>query len=158
MTQFLSSLSPHSLLFLSTFFPFFSNVYTHVFWHVYFQVGSSDLVPLLLLCCRDDALDVRQSALALLGDTVKNALVHTLPHMHLFLDILATELVGGNYYFGIIIIIIIIIGSIIMMIVIFFSYLFFYLFLFYFVFMDVFFIANIFFPSLPLQTGNSAGG
>lgn len=35
------------------------------------QVSRSDLRDLLLQCCADDALDVRQSALALLGDLVK---------------------------------------------------------------------------------------
>jgi hypothetical protein len=35
------------------------------------QVSRSDLRDLLLQCCADEAPDVRQSALALLGDLVK---------------------------------------------------------------------------------------
>lgn len=35
------------------------------------QVSRSDLRDLLLQCCGDEAADVRQSALALLGDLAK---------------------------------------------------------------------------------------
>lgn len=35
------------------------------------QVSRSDLRDLLLQCCADEAADVRQSALALLGDLAK---------------------------------------------------------------------------------------
>jgi hypothetical protein len=42
---------------------------THVY--IFLQVSRSDLFDLLLLCCADEAPDIRQSALALLGDLAK---------------------------------------------------------------------------------------
>ena len=50
------------------------------------QVSRSDLRDLLLQCCADEAPDVRQSALALLGDLVKvlyNTINRSLWYLHL---------------------------------------------------------------------------
>ncbi|OAE34574.1 hypothetical protein AXG93_1487s1200 [Marchantia polymorpha subsp. ruderalis] len=55
-------------------------------------VSRSDLRDLLLQCCADDAADVRQSALALLGDLAKACAVHLQPHLPDFLNLAAKQL------------------------------------------------------------------
>eukprot|EP00252_Welwitschia_mirabilis_P011248 TRINITY_DN2531_c0_g1_i2.p1 TRINITY_DN2531_c0_g1~~TRINITY_DN2531_c0_g1_i2.p1 ORF type:complete len:886 (-),score=195.35 TRINITY_DN2531_c0_g1_i2:941-3598(-) len=55
-------------------------------------VARSDLRDLLLQCCADEAADVRQSALALLGDLAKVCAVHLQPHLHEFLNIATKQL------------------------------------------------------------------
>jgi transportin-1 len=58
------------------------------------QVSRSDLFDLLLLCCADEAPDVRQSALALLGDLAKACAVHLQPRLADFLNLAAKQLQG----------------------------------------------------------------
>nr|PNR26375.1 hypothetical protein PHYPA_030950 [Physcomitrium patens] len=58
-------------------------------------VSRSDLRDLLLQCCTDEAPDVRQSALALLGDLVKACAVHLQPRLAEFLSLAANQL-GQN--------------------------------------------------------------
>lgn len=48
------------------------------------KVSRSDLRDLLLQCCADEAPDVRQSALALLGDLVKVSISSLLRYSLLF--------------------------------------------------------------------------
>jgi len=55
-------------------------------------VSRSDLRDLLLQCCADEAPDVRQSALALLGDLVKACAVHLQPRLAEFLSLAAKQL------------------------------------------------------------------
>lgn len=55
-------------------------------------VGRSDLRDLLLQCCADEAPDVRQSALALLGDLVKTCAIHLQPRLAEFLSLAAKQL------------------------------------------------------------------
>ncbi|KAH9321782.1 hypothetical protein KI387_016421, partial [Taxus chinensis] len=55
-------------------------------------VARSDLRDLLLLCCGDEAADVRQSALALLGDLAKVCAVHLQPNLPDFLSSAAKQL------------------------------------------------------------------
>ncbi|KAG0590810.1 hypothetical protein KC19_1G128300 [Ceratodon purpureus] len=55
-------------------------------------VLRSDLPDLLLQCCADDAPDVRQSALALLGDLVKACAGHLQPRLAEFLILAAKHL------------------------------------------------------------------
>eukprot|EP00897_Mesotaenium_endlicherianum_P000797 jgi/Mesen1/10718/ME000090S10178 len=55
-------------------------------------VARSDLRELLLQCCKDSALDVRQSALALLGDLTKACAVHLQPRVGEFLALAAAQL------------------------------------------------------------------
>ncbi|KAH8942177.1 hypothetical protein BDL97_14G084900 [Sphagnum fallax] len=55
-------------------------------------VSRSDLFDLLLLCCADEAPDVRQSALALLGDLAKDCAVHLQPRLADFLNLAAKQL------------------------------------------------------------------
>lgn len=55
-------------------------------------VARSDLRDLLLQCCADEAADVRQSALALLGDLAKVCTVHLQPHLLDFLNLAAKQL------------------------------------------------------------------
>lgn len=55
-------------------------------------VARSDLRDLLLQCCADEAADVRQSALALLGDLAKVCTVHLQPHLPDFLNLAAKQL------------------------------------------------------------------
>ncbi|XP_024399109.1 transportin-1 [Physcomitrium patens] len=55
-------------------------------------VSRSDLRDLLLQCCADEAPDVRQSALALLGDLVKACAVHLQPRLAEFLNVAAKQL------------------------------------------------------------------
>ncbi|XP_024377334.1 transportin-1 isoform X1 [Physcomitrium patens] len=55
-------------------------------------VSRSDLRDLLLQCCADEAPDVRQSALALLGDLVKACAVHLQPRLAEFLNLAANQL------------------------------------------------------------------
>jgi transportin-1 len=55
-------------------------------------VSRSDLRDLLLQCCADEAPDVRQSALALLGDLVKACAVHLQPRLSEFLNLAAKQL------------------------------------------------------------------
>ncbi|CAK9221083.1 unnamed protein product [Sphagnum troendelagicum] len=57
-------------------------------------VSRSDLFDLLLLCCADEAPDVRQSALALLGDLAKACAVHLQPRLADFLNLAAKQLQG----------------------------------------------------------------
>lgn len=62
-------------------------------------VVRSDLRDLLLQCCSDEAPDVRQSALALLGDLAKACAVHLQPRLADFLTLAAKQLsseVKGN--------------------------------------------------------------
>lgn len=53
-------------------------------------VGKSNLRDLLVQCCMDDATDIRQSALALLGDLARVCPIHLHPRLLDFLNI-ATE-------------------------------------------------------------------
>ncbi|GLJ54534.1 hypothetical protein SUGI_1171160 [Cryptomeria japonica] len=55
-------------------------------------VARSDLRNLLLQCCADEAADVRQSALALLGDLAKVCAVHLQPNLADFLNAAAKQL------------------------------------------------------------------
>ncbi|OVA15964.1 HEAT [Macleaya cordata] len=55
-------------------------------------VAQSNLRDLLLQCCMDDALDVRQSALALLGDLARVCPVHLHPHLSEFLNVATQQL------------------------------------------------------------------
>ncbi|KAG0595592.1 hypothetical protein M758_UG179600 [Ceratodon purpureus] len=55
-------------------------------------VSRSDIRDLLLQCCADEAPDVRQSALALLGDLVKACAVHLQPRLAEFLSLAAKQL------------------------------------------------------------------
>ncbi|ONK73217.1 uncharacterized protein A4U43_C04F28570 [Asparagus officinalis] len=55
-------------------------------------VGKSNLRDLLLQCCMDEVDDVRQSALALLGDLARVCPVHLHPRLLEFLDIAAKQL------------------------------------------------------------------
>jgi hypothetical protein len=55
-------------------------------------VSRSDLFDLLLLCCADEAPDIRQSALALLGDLAKACAVHLQPRLADFLNLAAKQL------------------------------------------------------------------
>ncbi|OVA15947.1 Importin-beta [Macleaya cordata] len=55
-------------------------------------VAQSNLRDLLLQCCRDDALDVRQSALALLGDLARVCPAHLHPSLSEFLNVAAKQL------------------------------------------------------------------
>ncbi|CAM6116936.1 unnamed protein product [Calypogeia fissa] len=56
-------------------------------------VSRSDLRDLLLQCCADEAADVWQSTLALLGDLAKACAVHLQPHLPEFLNLAAKQLV-----------------------------------------------------------------
>ncbi|XP_058091249.1 transportin-1 isoform X2 [Magnolia sinica] len=55
-------------------------------------VSQSNLRDLLLQCCMDDAADVRQSALALLGDLARVCPVHLGPRLSEFLTVAAKQL------------------------------------------------------------------
>ncbi|XP_077241420.1 transportin-1-like [Tasmannia lanceolata] len=55
-------------------------------------VAQSNLRDLLLQCCVDDAVDVRQSALALLGDLARVCPVHLHPRLSEFLGVAAKQL------------------------------------------------------------------
>ncbi|KAJ7545352.1 hypothetical protein O6H91_09G116500 [Diphasiastrum complanatum] len=55
-------------------------------------VSRSDLRDLLLQCCGDEAPDVRQSALALLGDLAKACAFHLEPRLADFLSLAAKQL------------------------------------------------------------------
>ncbi|XP_072991613.1 transportin-1 isoform X1 [Typha latifolia] len=55
-------------------------------------VGQSNLRDLLLQCCMDDAADIRQSALALLGDFARVCPVHLHPRLLEFLNVAAKQL------------------------------------------------------------------
>ncbi|XP_077248702.1 transportin-1-like [Tasmannia lanceolata] len=55
-------------------------------------VAQSNLRDLLLQCCGNDAVDVRQSALALLGDLARVCPVHLRPHLSEFLSVAAKQL------------------------------------------------------------------
>ncbi|KAG9444187.1 hypothetical protein H6P81_015527 [Aristolochia fimbriata] len=55
-------------------------------------VAQSDLRDLLLQCCVDDAADIRQSALALLGDLARVCPVHLHPRLAEFLNVAAKQL------------------------------------------------------------------
>ncbi|KAI3914033.1 hypothetical protein MKW98_010845 [Papaver atlanticum] len=55
-------------------------------------VAHSNLRDLLLQCCSDDTLDIRQSALALLGDLARVCPVHLHPRLSEFLNIAAQQL------------------------------------------------------------------
>ncbi|KAH7437693.1 hypothetical protein KP509_05G084400 [Ceratopteris richardii] len=55
-------------------------------------VGRSNLRELLLQCCNDEAPDVRQSALALLGDLAKACVVHLQPRLSDFLTVAVKQL------------------------------------------------------------------
>jgi transportin-1 len=59
-------------------------------------VSRSDLRDLLLQCCADEAPDVRQSALALLGDLVKACALHLQPRVAEFLSLAAKQLQGHD--------------------------------------------------------------
>ncbi|KAI9126619.1 hypothetical protein K1719_002215 [Acacia pycnantha] len=50
------------------------------------QVSQCSLRDLLLLCCVDDAPDIRQSAFALLGDLARVCPIHLRPHLSQFLE------------------------------------------------------------------------
>ncbi|XP_010256339.1 PREDICTED: transportin-1-like [Nelumbo nucifera] len=55
-------------------------------------VAQSNLRDLLLQCCMDDASDVRQSSLALLGDLTRVCPVHLRPRLPEFLNVAADQL------------------------------------------------------------------
>ncbi|KAL6010691.1 Transportin-1 [Asimina triloba] len=55
-------------------------------------ISQCNLRDLLLQCCMDDAADVRQSALALLGDLAKVCPVHLGPRLSEFLTVAAKQL------------------------------------------------------------------
>ncbi|XP_039127220.1 transportin-1 [Dioscorea cayenensis subsp. rotundata] len=55
-------------------------------------VAQSNLRDLLLQCCMDDAADIRQSALALLGDLARVCPVHLNPRLPDFLHVAAKQL------------------------------------------------------------------
>ncbi|KAJ4964946.1 hypothetical protein NE237_016795 [Protea cynaroides] len=55
-------------------------------------VASSNMRDLLLQCCMDDALDIRQSALALLGDLARVCPVHLQPRLLEFLNVATKQL------------------------------------------------------------------
>lgn len=55
-------------------------------------VAKSNLRDLLLQCCMDDSADIRQSALALLGDLARVCPVHLHPRLPEFLSIAAKQL------------------------------------------------------------------
>ncbi|KAL6844249.1 hypothetical protein ACP4OV_025922 [Aristida adscensionis] len=55
-------------------------------------VGKSNLRDLLLQCCMDEAADVRQSALALLGDLSRVCPIHLHPRLQEFLTVAAKQL------------------------------------------------------------------
>ncbi|XP_010910681.1 transportin-1 isoform X2 [Elaeis guineensis] len=55
-------------------------------------VAQSNLRDLLLQCCMDEAADIRQSALALLGDLARVCPVHLHPRLQEFLNVAAKQL------------------------------------------------------------------
>ncbi|XP_042509641.1 transportin-1-like isoform X2 [Macadamia integrifolia] len=55
-------------------------------------VANCNLRDLLLQCCMDDDLDVRQSAFALLGDIARVCAVHLRPHLGDFLNVAVKQL------------------------------------------------------------------
>ncbi|KAJ6821666.1 putative transportin-1 [Iris pallida] len=55
-------------------------------------VGQSNLRDLLLQCCMDDSADIRQSALALLGDLARVCPVHLHSRLSEFLNVAAKQL------------------------------------------------------------------
>ncbi|KAF9600199.1 hypothetical protein IFM89_005023 [Coptis chinensis] len=55
-------------------------------------VAQSNLRDLLLQCCMDDAFDIRQSALALLGDLARVCPAHLRPRLSEFLNVAAKQL------------------------------------------------------------------
>ncbi|KAM0870061.1 hypothetical protein ACQ4PT_040269 [Festuca glaucescens] len=55
-------------------------------------VAQSNLRDLLLQCCMDEAADVRQSALALLGDISRVCPIHLHPRLQEFLNVAAKQL------------------------------------------------------------------
>ncbi|KAF7810758.1 transportin-1 isoform X1 [Senna tora] len=55
-------------------------------------VSQSSLRDLLLHCCVDDALDVRQSAFALLGDLARACPIHLQPHLSVFIEAATKQL------------------------------------------------------------------
>lgn len=59
-------------------------------------VVRSNLRELLLQCCSDEAPDVRQSALALLGDLAKACAVHLQPRLSDFLTLAVKQLQGSE--------------------------------------------------------------
>ncbi|MCO5611248.1 hypothetical protein L7F22_065500 [Adiantum nelumboides] len=59
-------------------------------------VSRSNLRELLLQCCNDEAPDVRQSALALLGDLAKACAVHLQPRLSDFLTLAVKQLQGSE--------------------------------------------------------------
>ncbi|ONM15687.1 Transportin-1 [Zea mays] len=62
-------------------------------WYCFpFQVAQSSLRDLLLQCCMDEAADVRQSALALLGDLSRVCPIHLHPRLQEFLTVAAKQL------------------------------------------------------------------
>ncbi|KAM3223678.1 hypothetical protein ACQJBY_057188 [Aegilops geniculata] len=56
-------------------------------------VGQSDLIDLIMRCCKDEVAGIRQSALALLGGISMVCHTHVLPRLEEFLEVAAEQLI-----------------------------------------------------------------